>query len=123
MSDDIVRVLRIVEYVGPRGTVESELFRSIHGAKEFPITVQGITSRVTIRATTLGEFPEIVEPAKTWNDDTLPPTADNVLVRLTNGEVAIGYCLVDAHTNKIEWEVYGTGNLEVTVVEWRPIPK
>jgi hypothetical protein len=51
-SEDTIRVLRIVEYVGLRSEVEDVVANSIHGIKE--------TKRVKITATTLGEFPEIL---------------------------------------------------------------
>lgn len=53
MSDKI-RILRLIEYVGPRAAVEEQVKRSLHSTKE--------TSRgVFIRATTLGEFAEDAE--------------------------------------------------------------
>jgi hypothetical protein len=56
MSQDIVRVLRIVEYTGPRTDVERQVSNSIHGEKTFgPAGKQ-----ITIRAATIGEFPEIL---------------------------------------------------------------
>jgi hypothetical protein len=56
MSEDIVRVLRILEYTGPRTVVEKEVERSIHGTKE----IHQPGGLLTIRATTLGEWPEIL---------------------------------------------------------------
>lgn len=58
---DIIRVLRIVEYIGPRDQIEKQIENSIHGTKRF-----GIGDReCSITATTLGTFPEILnkEPA------------------------------------------------------------
>lgn len=54
---DTVRVLRIIEYTGPREDVERVVSMSIHGTK----TYGQIGHEVTIRAATLGEFPEILE--------------------------------------------------------------
>ena len=51
--DDIIRVLRLVEYVGPRRKIEQQIENSLHGTKRF--------NEITIRATTIGEFPEIME--------------------------------------------------------------
>lgn len=56
-SQDIVRVLRIVEYVGPRDQVEEQVRRSIHGRCSF-------VSAISIRATTIGEFPDILNAAE-----------------------------------------------------------
>jgi len=52
---DIVRVLRLVEYVGQRHLVEQTVARSIHGT--WPKTDAGL--RIT--AVTIGEFPESLE--------------------------------------------------------------
>ena len=59
--EDIIRVMRIVEYTGPRSAVEAAVARSIQGEK----TVGGgeFRDKITIRATTLGTFPEILESA------------------------------------------------------------
>ena len=54
MAEDIVRVLRIVEYIGKRSAVEEQIVRSLHGQRE------GILG-VTIRATTLGHYPDIMD--------------------------------------------------------------
>jgi hypothetical protein len=55
MADDIVRVFRILEYVGPRSFVEMQLRHAVHGTKNF--------GNIALTATTLGEFPEIVKRA------------------------------------------------------------
>lgn len=52
--EDIVRVLRVVEYVGPRSRVEDVVSRSIHGEKD---AGEGLV----IRAATVGLYPEIIE--------------------------------------------------------------
>ena len=49
---DKVRILRIIEYVGPRDQVEEQVTKSIHGSRKF--------RDVVIRATTLGEAAEIL---------------------------------------------------------------
>jgi len=51
---DIVRVLRIIEYVGKRRWVEETVSNSIHGTKK-------ITSRGRIFAATIGSYPEILK--------------------------------------------------------------
>lgn len=53
---DIVRVLRIVEYVGPRDLIEKQIEQSIHGTKNFG--PRGL--EITIRAATIGGYPEIL---------------------------------------------------------------
>lgn len=62
---DDVRVLRIVEYIGPRDAVEEQIRKSLHGEHEGALSkVTGV--RCTIRATTLGEYPDLMdlEPRK-----------------------------------------------------------
>lgn len=64
MSQDIIRILRIVEYTGPREAVEMQVKRSLHGEVSYPVSEKGFQRNlgtVTIRATTLGAFPEILE--------------------------------------------------------------
>lgn len=68
-QSDMVRVVRILEYVGPRRLVEDQISRAIHGTKILPVraafedgtvlVAEGVTIEVT--ATTLGEFPEILK--------------------------------------------------------------
>lgn len=53
---DIVRVLRIIEYVGPRDLVEQQILGSIHGTKIF-----GPKNSMRITVTTLGNFPDILD--------------------------------------------------------------
>jgi len=57
MSEDIVRVLRIIEYVGRREWVEKTVAGSIHGTKVF------LNKSCTIRAATIGSYPEILDTA------------------------------------------------------------
>lgn len=52
--EDIVRALRIIEYVGPRDKVEKQIARSIATG---PIDYG---NGVTIRAATIGQYPEIL---------------------------------------------------------------
>ena len=77
--EDIIRVMRIVEYVGPRSAVEANVAKSIQGEKKFGgrwtdnyanaskglsgVAFGEYTPEITIRATTLGTFPEILESA------------------------------------------------------------
>jgi len=58
---DRIRVLRVLEYEGPRGLVESTIERSIQGLKEF--------GKLTIRAATVGNYPEILTQMDEVIDD------------------------------------------------------
>lgn len=58
MTQDKIRVLRIYEFVGDRLGVERQIANSLHGEKTFK-TPEG--HQITIRAATLGTFPEILE--------------------------------------------------------------
>jgi len=53
MKDDIISVLRIIQYTGPREWVERTISRSIKGTKD-------MSFGRTIKAATLGEFPDIL---------------------------------------------------------------
>jgi len=57
---EIVRVLRIVEYIGEREWVESTVTRSIHGTH----IVGGPCGCNRICAATITEYPEILNQAK-----------------------------------------------------------
>jgi hypothetical protein len=52
---DIVRVLRIIEYVGPRNLVEAQIEKSIQGQH---LAHDG---QLVIRAATIGSYPEILD--------------------------------------------------------------
>lgn len=56
---DTIRVLRILEYTGPREAVERQIKRSIHGER---VIRDGSRpgDTITIRAATIGEFPEVL---------------------------------------------------------------
>ena len=54
MAEDIIRVLRVIEYVGPRIQVEEQVKRSIHGQKDI--------GRMSIRVATLGAYPDVLVP-------------------------------------------------------------
>ena len=51
---DIIRVLRVIEYTGPRDKVEDQVARSLHGEKRLP-------NGVTIKAATVGVYPELLD--------------------------------------------------------------
>lgn len=50
---DIIRVVRIIEYIGPRELVEPAVEDSIHGVKKLPGGLQ-------ITVATIGPYPEIL---------------------------------------------------------------
>ena len=52
-SQDIVRVLRVIEYVGPRADVEAQIKGSLHGERNG-------RGGCIIKAATVGTFPEIL---------------------------------------------------------------
>lgn len=54
--EKIVRVLRVIEYVGPQSWVESQVAGSIQGERRF-----GPNNERIIRAATIGVYPEILE--------------------------------------------------------------
>lgn len=56
---DIVRVLRIVEIIGPRDLVEQQVTNSLHGERLGATSNMG---QVVIRAATVGNYPEILTP-------------------------------------------------------------
>lgn len=57
-KEDIIRVLRLVEYVGPRGAVEEQVRKSLHGTREFGSHNSFVPMRIT--AITIGEFGEVI---------------------------------------------------------------
>ena len=63
-ADEIVRVLRIIEYVGPRAQVEATVARSIHGTLHVGTSgrrAEDLGTGMRITAATLGEYPEVLE--------------------------------------------------------------
>lgn len=56
---DTIRVLRVLEYTGDRKTVEEQIALSIHGERTYQKRDGGL---VTIRAATIGIYPEILQP-------------------------------------------------------------
>jgi hypothetical protein len=57
MGHDTVRVLRIIEYTGPRDWVERQIELSITGIKKIPADDGRV---MIIRAATIGTYPEIL---------------------------------------------------------------
>ena len=65
---DTVRVLRVLEYVGPRKTIEDHLKNCIQGHKTF-VNLDG--TRMEVRSATIGLTPDIIEMGKV--EQMLPP--------------------------------------------------
>lgn len=59
---EIVRVLRLIEYVGPRDLVEEIVGNSLHGTREIPKRGKGVVG-VRLTGVTIGEFPEVLGKA------------------------------------------------------------
>lgn len=53
-QQEIVRVLRVIEYTGPREIVENQVRLSIHGEKK-------LKNGLVIRAATIGQYPEVLQ--------------------------------------------------------------
>lgn len=64
MTHDTIRVLRIIEYTGPRDWVERQIEHSITGTKEIESSTREMC---TIRVATIGTYPEILETATVKN--------------------------------------------------------
>lgn len=62
---DIIRVLRVIEYIGPRDAVNNTIARSIHGTRQF--------GRLTIHASVVAGFPEIEFRQPTEEDNDKEP--------------------------------------------------
>lgn len=63
---DVVRVVRIVEYIGQRDVVESVVAKSIQGEKYALVKDAGQTvGGIMIRVATLGKYPDILSDAVT----------------------------------------------------------
>lgn len=65
---DIVRVLRVLEYVGPRDVIEEHLKKCLHGTK---VCNTQTKDRFEIRVATVGLTPDIIEMGKL--ETMLPP--------------------------------------------------
>ena len=58
MSEDIIRVIRLIQYEGPRSKVEKQVANSMHGGPK------DWGNGVKITVTTLGDWPEIIARAE-----------------------------------------------------------
>lgn len=52
---DVVRVLRVLEYVGPRDVIEKQLTRNLHNG-----THLFRHGQLVVRVATIGDYPEIL---------------------------------------------------------------
>lgn len=57
-TEDQVRVLRLIEYEGPRSLVEEQIKNSIHGSR------MTMKNQVRISVVTLDQFPQVLEEAR-----------------------------------------------------------
>lgn len=57
MPEEIVRVMRIIIYEGPRSKVEETIKRAVHGTKQSYHPAE----EVYITAQTIDEFPQIIK--------------------------------------------------------------
>jgi hypothetical protein len=60
MPEDIIRVTRVIQYVGPRSWVEATVAKSIQGTKDVGALAMCVGNRKLIIGTTLGSFPDIL---------------------------------------------------------------
>lgn len=65
---DTIRILRIIEYTGPRDAVEKQIKNSLHGEREGASSLS-TGERCRIRVTTLGDFAEIINQTNAWTPD------------------------------------------------------
>ena len=61
-TEDIVRIVRIYEFSGPRSIVEEQVERSVQQVHQYG-------NGVLIRAATLGTFPQIMFPVKKGEEE------------------------------------------------------
>ena len=77
VTEDRVRVLRLIEYEGPRAAVERQVENSIHGTRTFHTSwgkrtpVDQPLGAIRITAVTLGQYPEVIEQAREIIDPSL----------------------------------------------------
>ncbi len=57
---EIIRVLRLVEYEGPRAEVEAQVAGSLHGTRFY----RRGGEQIRITGMTLGIYPEVIEEAR-----------------------------------------------------------
>jgi hypothetical protein len=80
-QEDIVRVIRLIEYQGPRSKVERQVAQSIHGYRwglkdAGTFAEPSIHNAVKITAVTLGTYPDVIEPARQEYSPSCTPYAN-----------------------------------------------
>lgn len=96
MVEDTVRVLRVVEYEGPRGQVEETLINSIHGTAMF--------GELRVTAATLCEFPQVLDEARRVST---PGEIEELTMRLASGREQIHKLRRDLVTALEQLEKHG----------------
>ena len=86
--EDNVRVLRLIEYEGPRSLVEAQVANSIHGTR-FGLVGKELSGgwpkrQVRITVTTLGVWPEVIEGARQTPDPGLVRGLQSQITKLTH---------------------------------------
>lgn len=61
--EDIIKVLRLYSFEGPRTAVETQVMNSIHGTKNV-VDWSGVNNGLKITAITLSPFPEVIVKAE-----------------------------------------------------------
>lgn len=74
--EDTVRVLRILEYTGPRSKVEELIAKSVHGERRLT-NVHDPSRGVVIRAATIGNYPEVLGDGVDNADTDTDPLDDS----------------------------------------------
>lgn len=103
-KEDIVRVLRVVEYIGPRELVDQQIAASLHGERRVR-TSQGHEGGVLIRAATVGVIPGLAIKA---DRDTYQENATDRLLRQIREEKehARRNYINQINTRTGQWEPY-----------------
>lgn len=101
MSEKI-RVLRVIEFTGPRDKVEDQVARSLHGEKRLP-------NGVTIRAATVGAYPEMLEDLSVICPYCKHPDhGDEVCQHVDVGRFASNVCACTGKSSGRDPGYYGT---------------
>jgi hypothetical protein len=110
-----IRVLRVIEYIGPREEVEKILSQSIQGDKYIPKT------DVLIRTATVGNFPEVFAGNTVEIAGTKDPQLE--VAHTINSELkALGW-IITAYPHKFIWTLQeGVNNYSYTSYELNDIP-
>lgn len=91
---EIIRILRVIEYIGPRAAVERQVVNSKHGDHQF--------GDVTMKVATVGAFPEVLK-APTLADMEINIRAMNVLRKHFAEDSMVHY--IASHTDEYFREI------------------